>query len=285
MKQSKIKNAEDNVPKKDTEKRTDKPESVKEKKSSSTKQSRQEKKDAFLEFNALEWHVLTLAGSKMDENDKKQRVNETIEELKKLSDEIKASYCPKLGLSEKSVDLRLALAAELAKEIMESGKSYATAKDIDSNSAAQASLSNYEACEWSLLEQGIKAKDAATTENEKKQASEQEKLFNSSGQYVDAACNLANQSDTLGIPKEIVQMRTEQRLKHLGNDPDLKDMRNPEAACTLSGGAAFIHYVKELLEKLAKAIQKMMSKSAPLNETETVPLTPQTQQQQPLQPN
>lgn len=229
-------------------------------KSKSTEAKREKQPDALMQFQALEWHVLTLAGAQMDEAAKKERLDAMLSQLNDLGAELKKVSRKRFGLSAQTIDMRVDLAAELAKQIVKSGQRFPMDKSIVNSKEAQAAMNRYEASEWQVLEQGLKAKDAAQSQNAKRQETEQENLFKSAEQYYGAAAGLAAQSHKLGIPQEIVQMRSEQRLKHMGNDPDLKNMRNPSPdAQVLTGGAAFVAYIKELIEKLAKAIKQMVA--------------------------
>jgi hypothetical protein len=219
------------------------------------------KPDVLAQFQALEWHALTLAGAQMDEASKKERLTAMLSRLGELGTELKLISRKSFGLSPESIDMRVDLAGDLVQKILKSGQRFPMNKDAIKNSAeAQAAMSSYEASEWKMLEQGLKAKDAAQSQNAKRRETEQANLFKSAEQYFGATCGLASESEKLGIPKEIVQMRTEQRLNHMGNDPQLKDMRNPSPdAYVLTGSAAFITYVKQLVEKLAKAIKEMVA--------------------------
>lgn len=225
--------------------------------------------DVLMQFQALEWHILTLAGAKMDEAAKKERLDTMVSKLNQLGTELKKVSMKRFGLSPGVVDMRAKLAADLSGQILASGKRFEMDKSVLNSKEAQKAMNKYEAREWQMLEQGQKTKDAARSDNAKRQETEQENLFKSAEQYYGAAAGLAGQSDKLGIPQEIVQMRSEQRLNHLGHDQDLKNMRNPSPdAQVLTGGAAFVAYVKELIEKLAKAIKQMVA-SKPQEQQQT----------------
>ncbi len=283
MKQSKINKAEGKAPlqdnssgdgtvktvkneKKDTNDRTPAAQASSEQAAASEqKPVAAQKPDVLAQFQALEWHVLTLAGAKMDEAAKKERLTAMLARLGELGTELKQISRKTFGLSPQSVDMRVGLAGNLVQQILKSGQRFSMNADAIKNSAeAQAAMNTYEASEWKMLEQGLKAKDAGQSENAKRRETEQENLFKSAEKYFGATCGLASQSEKMGIPKEIVQMRTEQRLNHMGNDPQLKDMRNPSPdAYVLTGSAAFVTYVKQLIEKLAKAIKEMVAAAMP----------------------
>lgn len=241
-------------------KQNTKPAKPEQKKEPAQKDQKAAQPDVLMQFQALEWHILTLAGAKMDEAAKKERLDAMLTKLNQLGTDLKKVSRKRFGLSPETVDMRAKLAADLSGQILASGKRFEMDKSVLDSKEAQNAMNKYEAREWQLLEQGLKTKDAAKGDNTKRQETEQENLFKSAEQYYGAAAGLAGQSGKLGIPQEIVQMRSEQRLSHLGHDQDLKNMRNPSPdAQVLTGGAAFVAYVKELIEKLAKAIKQMVA--------------------------
>lgn len=245
----------------------------KQQENSDSKETKPTKKNLLVQFQVLEWHAITLAGAEMEDAAKKERLTVMLAQLAEMGEKLKQESLKGFGISPKTVDLRIALTHDLVKQIINSDQRFPMVTEaVVEKQAAQAAINGYEASEWQLLEQGLKAKNAKTSNPEKREH-EQEKLFKSADQYFGAACGLAAKSQDLGIPKEIVKMRTEQRLNHMGNDQDLRDMRNPSPeAYRLTGSAVFITYVKELIEKLAKAIKDLIN--AKSERVEPQPATP-----------
>jgi hypothetical protein len=221
--------------------------------------------DALIRFQTMEWHILTLAGSNLKKQEKQERLEKMLAEFNRIGAELKSVSRKKFGLSATTVDTRIELTGELAKQIIASGKQFTIENPGKADQQTLAAMNQYEASEWQVLEQALKAKAAAQCKDGKRQATEQQNLFKSAENYFGSAAGLAEESEKVGIPKQIVQMRTEQRLNRMGDDPDLKDMRNPSPdAYMLSGSAVFMHYIKELIEKLAKAIKSLLTaKSTP----------------------
>jgi uncharacterized protein YaaR (DUF327 family) len=260
MKQSKVKEAsraggtEPDKPKSDNKKAV-----AAQPKKNRDKLSRLEKLKA---FQTLEWHVITIAGAEMDEAAKADRLTAMLAELNELGDSLKETSRKSFGISAETINLRLDLTARLVSQILKSGKRWALNKTLLDSKPAKQAMNKYEASEWQLLEQGRKAKDAARSQNSKKQEAEQVNLFKFAERYYGASCDLAANSEKVGIPQEVVHLRSKQRLSEMGNDPDLKEMRNPSPdGQVLTGGAAFVAYVKELIEKLAKAIKSLVRPS------------------------
>ncbi len=235
----------------------------KEEKEATAEKKESPTQDPLIKMQTMEWHALTLAGAKMDEELKKERLAVIMGELAKTGTELKKISLKKFGLSPKTVDARLDMTNELVKQILSSGKRFDMSLiDVSDNPVARSALTKYEANEWKLLDQREKTKDAAKSENQKRRETEQEKMFKAADSYCQGATDLAANSEKCGIPQDIVGMRTEQRLKTVGEDPDLENMRNPSNDIMMTGSAAFLYFVKQLIEKLAKAIKQIITAKA-----------------------
>lgn len=258
-------------------KRENEPSAEESKKHQKKKES---KIDLLKKFQFVEWNAIILAAAQMDETHKKEKLAEMMDMLTVIGDKLKGDTLKSLGISTITVETRMSMDDQLVEKIFKSRKWYPMRTNLDQNrTAVHGAMCNFEARAWQLLEQGTKAKNAAQTKNIEKKEKEQKKLFQSAHQYFGAAAGLASDSESVGIPKDIVRMRAEQHMNYMGNDPSLSNMSKPSReAYSLNSGVVFSTYVNELMEKLVKTIKRMISEaqaSHGISPDEVKPLTTQ----------
>lgn len=224
--------------------------------------------DLLAEFQTVEWNAITLVATKMDETEKKEKLSAMMSRLTEMGNKLKQESPISFGISPITVETRVTLAGHLVDGIVKSDKRYSICcpDQCANKNSAQAALRNFEAREWQMLEQGDKAKNSARMSGAERREKEQEKLFQLAHQYFGAAGGLACDCEGADIPKEIVKMRAEQRLKHMRDDPNLSRMRNPSReADRFSRAEVFADYVNEMIEKLAKTIKRLISQTKAKN--------------------